>query len=107
MQKKILGNSLGKLIEKLFEYKFEKTIKIFLFIKTTLSAQNGNQKQNLFLFNELKFKFNGNIQDKIKNNILPIDKINNKIEKVPVSSDFEDQLMMDDELQKLKIITLQ
>ena len=42
--KKILGNSLGKLIEKLFEYKFEKTIKIFLFIKTTLSAQNGNQK---------------------------------------------------------------
>lgn len=51
-----------------------------------------------FPINELKFKFNDNIQDKIKNNILPTHKINNKIEKVPVSSDFEDQLMMDDEL---------
>ena len=44
MQKKKSGNSLGKLIQKLFECKFEKTIKIFLFTKTTLSAQNGNQK---------------------------------------------------------------
>lgn len=42
--KKISGNSLRKLIQKLFECKFEKTIKIFLFTKTTLSAQNGNQK---------------------------------------------------------------
>ena len=72
VQKKISSKIAGKFIQK----KFEKPFKIFWFIKTSLSI-----KTEYFPFNELIFRLNDNIPDKIKNKILPTDEIANKIDK--------------------------
>ena len=72
MQKKISSKIAGKFIQK----KFEKPFKIFWFIKTSLSI-----KTEYFPFNELIFRLNDNIPDKIKNKILPTEEIANKIDK--------------------------
>ena len=59
-------------------------------------------KTESFSFNEFIFKWKDNIPDKIKNIILPTDEIANEIEKIPVPSDLEEQLMTDDKWEVKK-----